>query len=538
MKISIIIPAYNVVKYIEDMLKDVINQTFTDFEAIIINDGSTDGTQNIVDEYCNKDSRFKSIIKENGGVSSARNAGLDIAKGDYVVFWDPDDAIPKKSLEYLYDCIIKENADMAIGMRVLDNGMETIRATSLSQLIAQKEISKMDDRHVWVFSACNRLFKRSIIEENNIRFKNISLGEDSVFWLEYMGYCNKIAGCPKDIYIYKRRLFLDNADSLTQKKDRYYEGYFEQYIGYLEEMADKLFLNADESLEKHYYKEKFFQELYKRLMRENLLYNMYCHIWTLTDKEESILRKQYDYVRSKIYDIEWQKFLYQEKQLDLSQGLKTKEEIANNPKVTFVLTRKLQDVDLIVESIYRQEYPEFEVLVDETIYDNIKDRVENEINVHVLSGKDLSEIKNNAVNTAKGKWIMFFEESIFPITDTIKSFLKKVDENETVVSLNMKRVKNRQLVDLPLVDKAFQYKDKRIKKEVDNTFSNKMISLEFLRKSKFTFTNDSRKDMISLYDATSVTRRKSVIMHTLLTNDDFKKQIRHWKAKVKLYFMN
>ena len=538
MKISIIIPAYNVEKYIEDMLKDVINQTFTDFEAIIINDGSTDGTQNIVDEYCNNDSRFKSIIKENGGVSSARNAGLDIAKGDYVVFWDPDDAIPKKSLEYLYDCITKENADMAIGMRVLDNGMEIIRAASLSQLISQQEISKMDGRHVWVFSACNRLFKRSIIEENNIRFKNISLGEDSVFWLEYMGYCNKIAGCSKDVYIYKRRLFLDNADSLTQKKDRYYEGYFEQYIGYLEEMANKLFLNTDESPEKHYYKEKFFQELYKRLMRENLLYNMYCHIWTLTDNEESILRNQYDYVRSKIYDIEWQKFLYQEKQLDLSQGLKTKEEIANNPKVTFVLTRKLQDVDLIVESIYRQEYPEFEVLVDETIYDNIKDRVENEINVHVLSGKDLSEIKNNAVNTAKGKWIMFFEESIFPITNTIKSFLKKVDENETVVSLNMKRVKNRQLVDLPLVDKAFQYKDKRIKKEVDNTFSNKMISLEFLRKSKFTFTNDSRKDMISLYDATSVTRRKSVIMHTLLTNDDFKKQIRHWKAKVKLYFMN
>lgn len=538
MKISIIIPAYNVEKYIEDMLKDVINQTFTDFEAIIINDGSTDGTQNIVDEYCKKDSRLKSIIKENGGVSSARNAGLDIAKGEYVVFWDPDDAIPKKSLEYLYDCITKENADMAIGMRVLDSGMEVIRAASLSQLISQQEISKMDDRHVWVFSACNRLFKRSIIEEYNIRFKNISLGEDSVFWLEYMGYCNKIAGCSKDVYIYKRRLFLDNADSLTQKKDRYYEGYFEQYIGYLEEMANKLFLNTDESPEKHYYKEKFFQELYKRLMRENLLYNMYCHIWTLTDNEESILRNQYDYVRSKIYDIEWQKFLYQEKQLDLSQGLKTKEEIANNPKVTFVLTRKLQDVDLIVESIYRQEYPEFEVLVDETIYDNIKDRVENEINVHVLSGKDLSEIKNNAVNTAKGKWIMFFEESIFPITDTIKSFLKKVDENETVVSLNMKRVKNRQLVDLPLVDKAFQYKDKRIKKEVDNTFSNKMISLEFLRKSKFTFTNDSRKDMISLYDATSVTRRKSVIMHTLLTNDDFKKQIRHWKAKVKLYFMN
>lgn len=538
MKISIIIPAYNVEKYIGDMLRDVINQTFTDFEAIIINDGSTDSTQNIVDEYCNKDNRFKSIIKENGGVSSARNAGLDIAKGDYVVFWDPDDAVPKKSLEYLYDCITKENADMAIGMRVLDNGMEVIRAASLSQLISQSEISKMDDRHVWVFSACNRLFKRSIIEKNNIRFKDISLGEDSVFWLEYMGYCDRITGCPKDVYIYKRRLFLDKADSLTQKKDRYYEGYFEQYIGYLEEMADKLFLNIDSSVETKYYKEKFFQELYKRLMRENLLYNMYCHIWTLTDKEENILRTQYEYVRSKIYDIEWQKFLHQEKQLDLTEGLKTKEEIISNPKVTFVLTRKLQNVSLILESIYKQEFPEFEILVDEAIYNDIQASISDKINIHVVSGKDLSEIKNNAVNIAKGKWIMYFEETIFPITDTIKSFLKKVDESETVVSLNMKRVENRKLVDLPLVDKAFQYKDKRIKKEVDNTFSNKMISLEFIRELKFNFTNDSRQDMISLYDVTSVTRRKSVIMHTLLTNDDFKAQIKHWKAKIKLYFMN
>ena len=538
MKISIIIPAYNVEKYIGDMLRDVLNQTFFDFEAIIINDGSTDGTQNIIDEYCNEDSRFKSIIQKNGGVSSARNAGLNVAQGDYVVFWDPDDAIPKKSLEYLYDCITKENADMAIGMRVLDNGMETIRAASLSQLISQKEISKMDDRHVWVFSACNRLFKRSIVEENNIRFKDISLGEDSVFWLEYMGCCDRIAGCPEDVYIYKRRLFLDNADSLTQKKDRYYEGYFEQYIGYLEEMADKLFLNIDSSAENQYYKEKFFQELYKRLMRENLLYNMYCHIWTLTDKEENILRTQYEYVRSKIYDIEWQKFLYQEKQLDLSVGLKTKEEIANNPKVTFVLTRKLQDLDLIVESIYRQENPEFEVLVDEAIYGDIEASIADKINVHVVSGKDLSEIKNNAVKIAKGKWVMYFEETIFPITDTIKSFLKKVDESETVVSLNMKRIEKRKLIDLPLVDKAFQYKDKRIKKEVDNTFSNKMISLEFICDSKFSFTNDSRQDMISLYDVTNVTRRKSVIMHTLLTNDDFKKQIKHWKAKVKLYFMS
>ena len=144
MEISIIIPAYNVEKYIGDMLQDVSKQTLKNFEAIIVNDGSTDNTQSIIDDYCSKDTRFKLLIKENGGVSSARNAGLDVAKGKYIVFWDPDDSIPERSLEYLYESIERENADMAMGMRVLDTMTEKVRAVTLSELIRQKEISRMD----------------------------------------------------------------------------------------------------------------------------------------------------------------------------------------------------------------------------------------------------------------------------------------------------------------------------------------------------------------------------------------------------------
>lgn len=537
MEISIIIPAYNVEKYIGDMLQDVSKQTLKNFEAIIVNDGSTDNTQSIIDDYCSKDTRFKLLIKENGGVSSARNAGLDVAKGKYIVFWDPDDSIPERSLEYLYESIERENADMAMGMRVLDTMTEKVRAVTLSELIRQKEISRMDAKLVWVFSACNKIFKRDIIEKNNIRFRDINLGEDSVFWIEYLKYVDKIAGCPHDVYIYKRRLFVDNTDSLTQKKDRHYEGYFNKYIQYLENAFNDIFDNEIKSIENTYYKEKLFQELYKRLCRENIIGGMYRFIWTLDDDGEKILRSTFDDIWNKIYINEREDVKVKEKDLDLSSGLKTKKELLTNPKVTFVITRNVQNPYIVLQSIYKQNFPEFEVLIDnESIIAN-SDNAPKYPNIRYVYGGDLSEIKNNSVEQAKGEWIMFFEEEIFSGSNSIKSFMRKINANDNIVSLFVKTIGDRKLNEIPLLNKAFVYKDKRIKKEVDNTFSNKMIRIQHIKDIGFKFSNDSRNDMIKLYDITNVTRKKSTVMLTYMTNDDYKKNVRHWKAKLKLKYM-
>lgn len=537
MKISIIIPAYNVEKYIGDMLKDVLNQSFGDFEAIIVNDGSTDNTQSIIDDYCSKDFRFKSIIKENGGVSSARNAGLDVAKGDYIVFWDPDDTIPEKSLEYLYDSITREQADMAIGMRVLDTMTEMVRAVTLSELIKQKEISRMDAKLVWVFSACNKIFKRDIIEKNNLRFRNISLGEDSIFWIEYLKYINKIVGCPHDVYIYKRRLFIDNSDSLTQKSNRHYEGYFDTYIQYLEQAFNDVFDSEPKNTENIYYKEKLFQELYKRLCRENIIGGMYRFIWTLDENGENILRDAFNNIWNKIYCIEREDVKSKEKDLDLTNGLKSKKEIIENPKITFVITRNVKAPVTTLQSIYKQNFPEFEVLIDSK--STLMERNDLLVypNIRYVNGKDLAEIKNNSVVEAKGTWIMFFEDEIISGSNSIKSFMRKVGNNDNLVSLYAKTIGDRTLNEITLLNKAFTYKDKRIKKEVDNTFSNKMIRVNYIRNSGFKFSNNSRRDMISLYDIANVTRQKSTVMLTHMTNEDYRKNIKHWKAKVKLKYM-
>ena len=113
-EISIIVPVYNVEKYLEKCIKSILNQTFTDFELILVNDGSTDKSGVICDNYKNIDDRIIVIHKKNEGLSSARNSGLDIAKGRYIGFVDSDDYINNDMYHKLYEALIKNNSDISI----------------------------------------------------------------------------------------------------------------------------------------------------------------------------------------------------------------------------------------------------------------------------------------------------------------------------------------------------------------------------------------------------------------------------------------
>ena len=112
--ISIIVPIYNVEKYLRQCLDSIMNQTYQNFECLLINDGSPDNSANICREYVDKDSRFKYFEKENGGVSSARNLGIEYSKGEYITFIDSDDWVDSDYLELLYMKINEYNADLAV----------------------------------------------------------------------------------------------------------------------------------------------------------------------------------------------------------------------------------------------------------------------------------------------------------------------------------------------------------------------------------------------------------------------------------------
>ena len=164
-KISVIIAAYNAEEYLSETLDSIFLQTMNDseYEVIIINDGSSDSTLDILNSYKQTYSNLIIIDKENGGPSSARNAGLDIAKGEYVFFFDADDILEGDALSTMYETASEKQADLLIGKYDIFNRHTTIAIHNLDDLIELEEIDKYNTDILWTFSLSNKLFRRDSI---------------------------------------------------------------------------------------------------------------------------------------------------------------------------------------------------------------------------------------------------------------------------------------------------------------------------------------------------------------------------------------
>lgn len=217
-KISIIVPVYNVEKYLRCCLDSIVAQTFTDWECICVDDGSPDNSGKILDEYAAKDNRFVIIHKENGGVSSARNAGLDIARGEYITFCDSDDWIESNTYETLI-LSINNRVDI-ISYDILyeyRNRSETCSPDFFSQNNLQN-IRNILTGKIRGYVVC-RLIKKEIVD--SLRFDtSLELCEDLFFFLQLLSRSENIVHVNKPLYHY--RLFNDMSAThalwFTEKK--------------------------------------------------------------------------------------------------------------------------------------------------------------------------------------------------------------------------------------------------------------------------------------------------------------------------------
>ena len=212
-KISVIVPVYNVEKHLSRCINSILNQTFTDFELILVDDGSPDNCGIICDEYAAKDHRIVVIHKKNGGVCSARNIGIERSKGDFLAFVDSDDYIDVRYLEYLYR--FSENDLIACIVLCVNGLCESVIPQKLKGF---SEFSNLDIpflyMHFDMFPHYNKLYKSNIIKKNNITFPNFyNWGEDSIFVTEYLKYTSKIVFLDYCGYIYCQ----NNDNSLSTK---------------------------------------------------------------------------------------------------------------------------------------------------------------------------------------------------------------------------------------------------------------------------------------------------------------------------------
>ena len=225
--ISIIVPVYKVEKYLCECVDSILSQTYENFELILVDDGSPDNSGKICDEYAEKDKRIKVIHKENGGLPSARNAGLNVASGEYVAFVDSDDAIENNYLEELYKTIVEEKSDISFCKIARYNGIDTfdfkekLPDHSIDVNYKNEEFSNFAKRFFtqknnFFGSVCRSLFPKKVY--TNVRFdEGIKKGaEDLVFTLNSLKHAEKLSFVDKELYKYRVNL---SSVSYTYKKD-------------------------------------------------------------------------------------------------------------------------------------------------------------------------------------------------------------------------------------------------------------------------------------------------------------------------------
>ena len=235
--ISIIVPIYNVEKYLRQCLDSIIAQTYQNFECLLINDGSPDNSADICREYVSKDSRFRYFEKENGGVSSARNFGIECSKGQYITFIDSDDWVDSDYLEVLYRALIEEQADIAIStykqFNMDDNcyyvhsyqrGYDRKVFTNAELVDSLPLLYRYDSTYNFV--SC-KLVSREILKY--IRFNlSTSYGEDMEFWYKLYLTSRKIVYENKDTYIYRT-----NNDDSRHFEEEKIRGYIQQRLNFI-----------------------------------------------------------------------------------------------------------------------------------------------------------------------------------------------------------------------------------------------------------------------------------------------------------------
>lgn len=246
--ISIVVPIYNVEKYLKNCIDSIIKQTYTNIEIILVDDGSPDNCGKICDEYKEKDNRIKVIHKQNGGLSDARNAGIDIATGEYIAFIDSDDYIEENYIEVLYNLCVKNDVWLSECdyERINSDDKIEMKQNRESNIYTGKEMSRRlySKDFIRTIVVWNKLYKREIFK--SLRFPKGKINEDEFTTYKIFYNLDKVAVTSEKLYYYRY-----SPDSIMNRK------------------FNKKRLDLIEALEERieFYKEKNEKELYNLTLK-------------------------------------------------------------------------------------------------------------------------------------------------------------------------------------------------------------------------------------------------------------------------------
>ncbi len=347
MKISVIIPCYNCEKFIAQTLDCLLAQKLKDVQIIVVNDGSTDHSGEIINEYASKNPNILPVHQENAGVSAARNNGFAHAAGKYTMFLDGDDLISENALESIYNALKKTNADLAI-FRVMRFGYGGEEFNPfVDSLASDSEISYLDKRLLWNFLVANKCYRTELLRESGVKFPPMRYSEDGAFFMEFLHTAKpKVTGVYDAVMKYRRRA-PDEGLSVTQRIS------FELVKDFCKSY-DAAYSAAEKSLDGK--NEDYLQELlYKSYFA--LINEFYRMLWGGDSETLAFMGERSRYLKSKMNPATLKKC--ENTVRDIGEPVFSKAEIAEKPFASIVVKDASNE---FLNSLYGQTMPVFELI--------------------------------------------------------------------------------------------------------------------------------------------------------------------------------
>ena len=287
-KVSVIIPVYNVAKYLEQCLQSVADQTLRDIEVICVDDGSTDNSFEIVKKFAEKDSRFIAVQQANGGAGAARNNGLRRARGKYLSFLDSDDFFDEKMLQEAYECAEKHSADFVVfqsdqfyeDQNEYKNVSWTLRYAEVPPYQPFSRRAMTDNIFkVFVGWAWDKLYNRQFVLDNNLWFQEQRTSNDMLFVFSAVAIAKRIAYVEKGkILVHQRR---DSSDSLSKTREKSWDCFYKALIA----LRERLYAEG----------------IYEEVEKDYINYALHFSLWNLN----TIAQPTYDKLLDKLTNEWW-----------------------------------------------------------------------------------------------------------------------------------------------------------------------------------------------------------------------------------------
>lgn len=498
MKISVIVAAYNAEKYVEESLDSLLHQSLDDYEVIAVNDGSTDSTLDILRRYEAENTILRVIDQENGGPSAARNAGLDVAVGEYVYFFDADDILELDALSSLYTCAENMKADLVIAKYDIFNRFRTFPVNGINELVKTRRIKKYDSRILWTFSLWNKLFRRELVEEHSMRFPPISYSEDGAFVMEYIYHTKRITGLDK-VIIHYRRMNDGVQESITASVS---PSKIRDYI----EAHKLIYQSAERSLLKDYPRcdtlgeiaekeediHKYLNELGRKEL-QILLDQFYAKFWKL---DEDTVRLLVDEINAKLSMLDMRDISILQDghpEFSLFQIPVSRDEALKQAHFTVVLYGDEEgraDFLNTLDSLLLQNLVTMILVVPSAMEEMIRENDMLQGNIRFLEADSERELFYKALRQAETPYITFGARKIAYVNNAFKYVVKRFIKSSGDFLIEL--IYHRNYGDIQAVLLNYRAMDSlKLGIEdnpylcMDNTLGNKFFKVDFLRRFSF-----------------------------------------------------